>query len=367
MGLSFSLGCQDGLQSPPFKIATPPGSSRAEYPGFISLITLKPPAAVKKFCSAVRIAPNFLLTSASCLSTQPTPRRPGDHHIVSIQYISAATAQTDTFAVTTLSPSQILAVDTFPQYTRDSTIPFLALHDLAIITTTAPPSAQGEFIRLASQDITLAELTDAAALRIYSLDIATITSVLSDGYIQLPHGMGVLAPDLFGNFKTNINKIDPQQSTSPQNVRKRQALLLNQLEYLTTLFADHQRGLFMLRSSSPRSATTVTPPPMAAGPPTLLRLCSHDAGGAVTIIGADGEQQLVGILGDFGRRAQLEYNFLINPQKHMIYTKNPVNVLLNSMICPDFTSVSFVPPYHDWINQMISMRMLSLTDDGTML
>lgn len=354
----ISSSCQNDLEATSFQVATSP--LQAEYQGFMSLITLKPTASAKKFCSAVRIAPNFLLTSASCLYHKPNPK-PNyhtplltDHNIVSIQHIGLSTSESAGPTVISLSPSQILAVDIFSQYTHDKTIPFLALHDLAIITTTLPPAAQDEFIQLASQDTDIS-ISTAASLTIYGLDTKAITH--SRGSTQPRRGVGVLAPDIFMSFQNNINKIDPQQSSSPQSVDRRKAHLLSELEYLTELFADRHLGLFMLRSISPA----------AAGPGTFMRLCAHNVGSAVTIMDANGQEQLLGILGGFGFRARLEYSFLINPQKHMIYSKNPAHVLVNSLICPDFTSVTFVPAYHHWIEEVITRRMLSLTDDGATL
>ena len=329
------------------------GFSLEEYPHYMAFIKVHsktPPAT--SWCSGVRVAPQFIITTATCLYPELTPRealKQKSHHITSVQYVSHITndSRRERVKVHSIASSEILSVDIYPGYMMDVIDGSIKLHDLVLISTfTKGSDTTSSFIELASTN-----LHDIDQVVVYGFGKSIHDSNLSSStHNRFRRTLATKNPDYFAKL---LSKLDSPKMVSTlgqlaaSEKKQTHKQLTQSISHLNQVFEDPETSTFMVTTKR-KSITTIEKP----------GICPEDQGGAV-ITRTSGKDQLVGIVGSY--QSNLDHSSTTG-----IYIDS--NLLAKAMepfFCYPHSQALFLPPYHKWIKSTMARRLKDITPDDS--
>ena len=332
----------------------------ADFPSWIVLIKNAPPDAAPFMCSGVRIAPHFILTTASCLYPQAKlnpaelihkPYR--QHNITAIQYIASAPAAEAT--IVNLTPSQIYGVDIYHGIMKDPMINTLHLHSLALITTTDSTTGDDQFITIAPDHTQLSQLT---GMQLYGFNhgfpVSDIDLDLKDNINQLLRSAGItLITDYFTNLYHRVIELKPNPNLnelSKQTEREYREQLANDFIYMNQLLDNDESGMFIIQTQAQHK---LAPEP---------GVCSEDQGAPITHTPPNSLQPLL-----IGLVAHAQYNYEKSSLSPYMSDDDFISSLFNLFTCSQFSQAYFIPFYLDWITSTMAKRRNTIATDARQL
>ena len=332
-----------------------------DFPSWVVLIKNIPPQAPPFICSGVRISPNFILTTASCLYPQSN-MNPAElkykpyhqHHIAAIQYIAPSIPSADQAAEATivnLTPSQIYGVDIYHGIMKDPMIKTLNLHSLALVTTTDSGGGDDQFIDIAPDH------TQLTTMRLYGFNHGfpfrdTDLSFNKDKNINhlLRSTNLTLITDYFTNLYHRVIELKPNPHLTElgkQAERRHREQLAEDFQYMNQLLHDDDSGMFIIQTQAQHE---LAPDP---------GVCSEDQGAPITHTPSNSHQPLL-----VGLVAHAQYNYEKSSLSPYLSDSDLITSLFDSFTCSQFSQAYFIPFYLNWITSTMAMRRNTIATDA---
>lgn len=330
----------------------------SDYPRAISLIGIHHQNQ-KSWCSGVRVAPHFILTTASCLYPSHTPSQLRDlpfeqHHISVIQYVDHITShpRKDSQAVVhSIKASGIFGVDIYPAVMRDPGVHALQLHDLALISTTLSPTQdEDSYIPLLS---TFLPTATREIFHVYGFSRSIHKSDLAQSTKNAFRSTkATLSTTYFSQLAKHAQTLKP--SPSLNNIEKKQQMdyrkqLVTELNHMSQIFNEADSGAVVIRTIH---ENLLKPVP---------GICKEDQGGAIVYTDSDGNSSLYAIMGTL---QPIKEKTSLSP---FIANNNLITSLFNLLICPPYSQAFVIARYADWITTTIKKRAQWITNDSQSL
>lgn len=316
------------------------GFSLEEYPDYLAFIKIQSKtSSTTSWCSGVQLAPHFIITTATCLYPDLTPReahKQKNHLIASIQYVSHISrgSRREPVKIRSIASSEISSVDIYPGYMMDIIDKSIKLHDLALISTSTKSSAS--FIELASTP-----LHDIHEVVVYGFGKSIHDNNLSSStHNRFRRTLATKNDDYFAKILNKLNSpklVSTLGQLAASEKRQAHEQLTQSIADLNQVFGDPETSTFMVTTK--RKGITIEKP----------GICPEDQGGAV-VIKTSGRDQLVGITGSY--QSNLDHSSTTG-----IYIDS--NILARAMepfFCYPHSQVLFLPPYHKWIESTMARR-----------
>ena len=349
--------------SKPFLISADT-ASLADYPAFVVLISTRHGLS-KKHCSGVRIAPHFVVTSASCLFPNQdlediTPENASEQHVISsLQFLSLGAKTDDSdIKVRTIRRGGIYRVDVHPYWAKANLEHTeLMIHDLALITHTQDEGDnKNAFIPLAD------DIDWSSTLTLYGMAKSIEQGDLSKSKdAMFAKALANKDDDFFRHLIEKINEkekttelasIITEDSTKDEEIttldaekEREKAALIKITQTYTELDEFFKQTPTSLMVSTKNEEELRLPP----------GICREDRGGPVVAEGS-----LVAIIGDYTNK-----NWESKSRK-----KTLANLIANAMVdftfCHSNTQIHSIAPHKEWLESLMKKNLDVISTDSAL-